>query len=150
MENEQYLCLEIIWKDEHMFELKVNCNNGRYSGTTEVYDTKESLLPFARSLKGYPSQGGELIYECGKQNDYAFFKMRFYQIGTEGMVGVQIHLEENVATEFRPEEKDKLKMELIVEPYAIDTFQKELINLALKESGKALLIGIKPHTNYIK
>lgn len=150
MENEQYLNLEVIWKDEHMFELKVNCNNGRYSGTTEVYDTKESLLPFAKSLKGYPFQGGELKHECGKINSYAYFKMRFYQIGTTGIVGVQLNLEENVATEYRAEEKDKLEMELIVESNAIDSFQKELSNLALKESGSAYLKGIKPYTNNIK
>ncbi|GAB5409350.1 MAG: hypothetical protein BalsKO_17150 [Balneolaceae bacterium] len=146
----QFLNIEVIWKDEHMFELKINCSNGRYSGTTEVYDTKESLLPFANSLKGYPFQGGELQYECGKEDNYAYFKMKFYQIKTTGIVGVQINVEENVPTEYRKEEKDKLKMELIVEPNAIDSFQKELLNLAMKESGSANLIGIKPYTNNIK
>lgn len=150
MDNKQYLTLEVIWKDEHMFELKVNCNNGRYSGTTEVYETKESLLPFANSLDGYPFQGGELMHECGKQDSYAFFKMRFYKIGVTGRVGVQINLEGNVATEYREEEKDKLEMELIVEPNAIDSFQKELKKLAMTESGSAILNGIKPYTNNIK
>lgn len=150
MNNKQYLNLEVIWKDEHMFELKVNCSNGRYSGITEVYDTKKSLLPFAISLDGYPFQGEELIYECGKQDSYAFFKMRFYKIGITGIVGVQINLEENVPTEYRQEEKGKLEMELIVEPNAIDSFQKELKKLAMTESGSAFLKGIKPYTNNIK
>ena len=150
MDDKFYLELEVIWNDEHMFELRVNSNNGRYSGTTEVYETKESLIPFAKSLAGYPFGGGELIHTCGEQDSYAFFEMRFYQIGTTGIVGVQLKLEENVATEYREEEKDKLKMELIVEPNAIESFQKELLNLALEESGKALLKGIKPYTNNIR
>ena len=33
-----FLELEIIWKDEHMLELKVTATNGRYFGTTEVYE----------------------------------------------------------------------------------------------------------------
>ena len=99
MKKERYLNLEVIWKDEHMFEIKVNCSNGRYSGSTEVYDTKESLFPFANSLKGFPNGGSELIHECGKQDSYAFFKIRFYQISGFGIVGVQIMLEENVATD---------------------------------------------------
>lgn len=150
MKIEPYLKLEVIWKDEHMFELKVECSNGRYSGTTEVYDTKDSLLPFAKSLKGYPFAGGELTHECGEIDSYAYFNIKLYQIGITGIVGVQIMLEENVATEYRPEEKDKLTMEIIVEPNSIDIFQKELEDLALNESGTAYLKGIKPYSNNVK
>lgn len=145
----RFLRLEIIWKDEHMFELKVDCNNGRYSGTTEVYDTNYTLLPFAKSLKDYPYGGGERIHRCGEEDSHSFFEMRFYQIGTSGIVGVEVKMEANVATQYRPEEKDKLKLELIVEPNAIDIFQKELETLALNESGIAELIGIAPYTNNI-
>ena len=68
--------------------------------------------------------------------------MRFYQIDPTGKVGVLINLEENVATEYREEEKDKLKMELLVEPNALDRFKKELSHLASKEDGEAELLGI--------
>ena len=45
MQNEEkYLSLEVIWKDEDMFELKVAVNNGRFAGTTEVYDQRETPL----------------------------------------------------------------------------------------------------------
>ena len=48
--------------------------------------------------------------------------MEFYKIGLTGKCGLQITMEENVATEYRKEEKDKLTMELIVEPNSIDIF----------------------------
>jgi hypothetical protein len=145
----RFLKLEVIWKDDNMFELQISVDNGRYSGQTEVYETKESLLTFAASLKGYPNGKESLIHKCGEKDSYAYFEMKFYQIGSTGIVGVQISIEENVATEYREEEKDKLKLELIVEPNAIDKFQKELVNLAQKEQGIAELIAIKKYTNNI-
>jgi hypothetical protein len=149
MEN-RFLKLEVIWKDDDMFELQISVNNGRYSGRTEVYETKDSLLPFAISLKGYPNSLESLFHSCGEKDSYAYFEMKFYQIGSAGIVGVGISIEENVTTEYREEEKDKLKLELIVEPNAIDKFQKELVNLAQTEQGIAELIAIKRHTNNIK
>lgn len=145
----RFLKLEVIWKDEDMFELQISVDNGRYSGQTEVYETKDSLLPFAISLNGYPNGKQSLMHCCGEKDSYAYFEMKFYQIGSTGIVGVQISIEENVATEYREEEKDKLKLELIVEPNAIDKFQKELVNLAKTEQGIAELIAIEKYTNNI-
>lgn len=148
MEN-RFLKLEVIWKDDDMFELQISVDNGRYSGQTEVYETKESLLTFATSLKGFPNGTESLIHKCGEKDSYAYFEMKFYQIDSTGIVGVQISIEENVATEYREEEKDKLKSELIVEPNAIDKFQKELVNLAQTEQGIAELIAIQKYANNI-
>lgn len=145
----RFLKLEVIWNDDDMFELQISVDNGRYSGQTEVYETKDSLLPFANSLKGYPNGVESLIHRCGEKDSYAYFEMKFYQIGSTGIVGVQISIEENVATEYREEEKDKLKLELIAEPNAIDKFQKELVNLANTEQGFAELIAIKKYANNI-
>ncbi len=147
--NNRFLKMEVIWKDDDMFELQVSVDNGRYSGRTEVYETKESLLPFANSLKGFPNGKETLNHSCGKKDSYAYFEMKFYPIGSTGIVGLQVSIEENVATEYREEEKDKLIMELIIEPNAIDRFQKELVNLAKSEGGNAELIAINKYTNNI-
>lgn len=143
------LKLEVIWKDEHMFELRVLSSNGRYSGTTEVYETSESLIKFVSKLEGFPFGKDEVKHSCGKKDGYAYFEMKFYKIGVSGTCGVLISMEENVATEYRKEEKDKLTMELIVEPNAIDIFCKELRNLASKEEGDAILKGISAHTGNV-
>ena len=148
--EERYLKLKVIWKDDDMFELQVTATNGRYSGMAEVYDTKESLLPFADELIGYPKGKGIISHSCGEKNNYAFFEMKFYPIGYTGKVGVQISLEENVATDYRKEEKDKLTMELIVEPNSIDKFQNELLHLARHEEGEAILLGIGKYTSNVK
>jgi hypothetical protein len=115
-----YLELELIWKDDDMFELRITASNGRYFGITGVYETSESLEDFAKSLFGFPKNDSTLFHEMGKKNSYAYFSMKYYCIDNAGHLGVELNLEENVATEFRIEEKDKLKLEIIVEPSAID------------------------------
>ena len=140
--NQKYLSLKVIWKDDDMFELRVEVNNGRYSGRTEVYEQTEPLFEFAKKLKGFPNEHERIFHSAGIKDGYSYFDMTFYQFDLTGKVGVLIHLEENVATEYRKEEKDKLKLELIIEPAAIDNFQRELESLAKNEEGNAMLIGV--------
>jgi len=142
--SKSFLDLKVIWKDDEMFELEIKASNGRYTGTTNVYDTKESLSSFAELLKGYPKDNSVLFYEAGQKDNkdsYAYFSMKYYCIDNAGHVGVQINLEENVSTEHRPEEKDKVFLEILVEPASIDRFQKDLFDLANKEEGQAILLG---------
>ena len=141
--NQTYLELEVIWKDDDMFELRISVDNGRYSGVTEVYDQREPLYEFATRLKGFPNGLDKIIHSAGEKDSYSYFEMTFYSIDITGKVGVLVTLEENVSTEYRENEKDKLKLELIVEPASIDVFQKELQTLAANEDGKARLNGIK-------
>lgn len=133
-----------------MFEILVSANNGRYSGTTEVYEQSKSLLRFVNELNGFPKGKDEIVHSCGKKDSFSFFEMKFYNIGLTGKCGVLITMEENVPTEYREEEKDKLSMELIVEPHAIDIFCSELKILAQKEEGSAELIAVGKYTNNIK
>ena len=140
--TKSYLSIKIIWKDEDMFEISVSACNKRYFGLTEVYDTTMSLSNFAKQLKGFPDGRNGLFYEVGAKDSYSYFSMKFSLISPSGQVGVVINLEENVSTKFRDGEKDKLKLEIIVEPSAIDNFQKELLRLALTEEGEATLNGI--------
>jgi hypothetical protein len=148
--NEKYLKLEVIWKDDDMFELQVSANNGRYSGTTEVYEQSESLLKFVDELSGFPFGKDRITHSCGEKDNYAYFSMEFYKIGLTGKCGLLITMEETVATEYRKEEKDKLSMELIIEPNSIDIFCRELKSLAKKEEGTAVLKAVGKYTNNIE
>ncbi len=139
--RKSFLELKVIWKDDDMFELRVTVSNGRYYGTTEVYDTSDSLGNFAKTLLGYPKDDNPLKHVAGQKDSYSYFAMKFYCIDNAGHIGVEVNLEENVSTHYRQEEKDKIKLEIIVEPSAIDNFQRELIQLATKEDGVATLYG---------
>ncbi len=147
--NEKNLKFEVIWKDDDMFEMRISANNGRYSGTTEVYEVSESLLGFVTELNGFPFVKEKVTHSYGEKDSYAYFEMEFYKIGLTGKCGLLITMEENVATEYRKEEKDKLSMELIIEPNSIDVFCRELKLLAEKEEGTAELKAVGKYTNNI-
>jgi hypothetical protein len=143
------LKFEVIWKDDDMFEMRISAYNGRYSGITEVYEVSEPLLEFVNELSGFPFGKDKVTHSCGKKDSYAYFEMDFYKIGLTGICGVLITMEENTETEYRNEEKDKLTMEMIIEPNAIDVFCRELKSLAENENGIAELKGIEKYTNNI-
>ncbi|WP_181358555.1 hypothetical protein [Taibaiella chishuiensis] len=50
-------------------------------------------------------------------------------------------------TDFRPEEKDLVKLELLTEPAAVDKFSTALPRLAAQQEGTALLYG-SDHPGY--
>ncbi|MDQ0781089.1 hypothetical protein [Chryseobacterium sp. W4I1] len=139
--RKSFLELKSIWKDDDMFELKVVVSNNLFTGQTEVYDQFECISDFANELVGYPKGDKILFYEAGEKDSYAYFSMKYYPIDNSGHIGVEINIESNVSTIYRPEEKNKLKVEIIVEPSAIDNFQNELFNLAKNEDGTAILFG---------
>lgn len=136
-----FLKFQIIWKDDEMFEIKVTTSNTSFYGSTEVYDQSVRLSEFAESLKTFPENDKILFYEAGEKDSYAYFSMKYYSIDNYGNIGVEINLESNESTEFRKEEKNKLKLEIIVELSAIDKFQKALYHLAKSEEGSAILYG---------
>lgn len=122
-----------------MFELQVTVSNEDFRGRTQVYSPFDSLSTFARSLIDYPNGNRVLFYEDGISDSYAFFSMRYYPVGKRGLVGVEVMIESNVPTEFRVEEKSKLKLELIVEPSAIDNFRQALLSMSARQEGAAVL-----------
>ena len=133
--------MEVIWFDDHMLELNITASNGRYFGTTEVYDTKESLLDLARDLNGFPFNKRTPKCKLGDKDLYAFFEVDFKNVLASGKCGVVIKIEENTGSEYRENEKDKLCLELFVEPSAIDLFAKELMTMAHRQNGVAVLNG---------
>lgn len=141
MQEQSFLSLEVIWKDEHMLELEVSASNKFFKGITQVYDQAKSLLQLSELLLNFSISSQPVLYESGEKDSYAYFSLRFYPVSSTGVIGVQIHLEENVPTEYRPEEKSKLTLEILTEPSAIDEFQRFLKTIAEKQSGKAQLCG---------
>src|SRR5215204_2209565 len=107
MLEQSNLSLEVIWKDEHMLELEVVASNKFFKGVTHVYDQAECLHELAEQLINFPNNSPPVFYESGEKDSYAYFSLKFYPVGSAGVIGVQIHLEENVPTQYRPEEKSK-------------------------------------------
>lgn len=142
--RKSFLELNVVWKDDDMIELNVRASNTYFSGSTEVYDRAENVSGFASALSNYPKDNEALFYEAGNKDSYAYFSMKYYSIGKNGHLGMEVNLESNVSTEYRKEEKNKVKLEIITERAAIENFKKELLRLAKYEEGSATLYGIQP------
>lgn len=141
--SKSFLELKARWKDDHMFEIKANASNGCFSGATAVYNSSDitSLLLFAEGLIKFPLSRKTLFYELGKKDGYAYLSIEFYVIDQAIHTGVKITMEKNSSSK-RANEKDKVELELLVEPSSIDQFQKELIHLAKSQEGTATLYGL--------
>ena len=136
-----FLSLQVISKDKHLIELKVTVSNGRFYAITDVYDTAEPILKFAETLRGFPHENSDMLYETGFKNESSSFSMHFYCIDSAGDFALGINLMDNVKTEFKHIQKNKTRIEIIVEQKAIRSFQKELSRLATKLEGAAILYG---------
>ena len=136
-----FLKLQVVSKDEHMFELKVTASNGRYFGTTNVFDTPELVLKFAQTLISFPQHNSDLFYETGFKNGQASFSMHFYHSDNTAHFVLGISLEDHVTTAYTHEHKNKLKIEISIEPNAVDEFKKDLSRLATEKDGIAILYG---------
>jgi hypothetical protein len=139
--KKSFLELKSIWFDDDLFELKVTASNIFFRGETEVYDQYDCISGFANELTDFPKGDKILFYEAGDKESYAYFSMKYYPIDNAGHVGVEINLESKSANNYRKEEKNKVKLEIKVEPNAIDRFQKELFRLAKNKEGTAILFG---------
>lgn len=141
---QSFLTLEVVWKGDDMFELEIAASNGRFSGTTKVYEQREPLHAFAASLVGFPKTVNESIhfYEVGQKNLDTYFSMRFYMIDTIGHIGVHMTFEDDVPSQYRLKEKHKLTMEIVTEPGLLDKFVHSLLTLAQREEGVAVLEGV--------
>ena len=148
--NDNSLIFKVIWKDDEMIEIQISVDNGRYSGTMKIYEVSKSLLKFVNELNQFPFHNERITHCMGGKDSSAYFEMDFYKIGPSGKCGVLITMEENVSTEYRKEEKDKLSLELLIEPNSINNFCKELQGLAEKEEGTAELKAIDKYTSNLR
>jgi hypothetical protein len=131
-EYENFLNLEVIWKDEHMLELEITVSNNGYSGVARAYDTGERLEILAKQLEGFPKDKESIVYEIGD------LSISFCPNDPSGLVGVKIYLES--AGSFNCQ-NSTISLELVIEPSSIDIFKKYLTTLAAKQEGIAKLIA---------
>ena len=80
-------------------------------------------------------------YKAGIVSDYAYCNLKFYSVDKTGHIGVSIALMIENNTEFDMHPRDEVKLEILVEPSAIDDFQKQLYRMTIEQKGTATLYG---------
>ena len=140
------LSLSVIWQDDDVVELQAAASSQHFAGLTQVYTTYAALREWHTALQGFPrASTSRITFTAGGEGAYSCFHADFYCINAVGHIAAQITLESNVATEHRPEEKQRVQLELPFEPAALDEFISALDALIKAESGEAILRGLASH-----
>ena len=143
MENEAHLTIERIWDDPDMIELDVHVSNGYYTGETQVYTTEKEIIELRKELEGFPKTDDHRVeFSAGTRDSYAFLSLRVYAFGGRGTCAIHVCLESNVPTDFRPEEKFKIQLEMKFEPAALDRFLPQLERISHAHKSVATLKGM--------
>lgn len=135
---QNFLTLEVIWKDEHMLELEVIVTNNGYRGVAQGYDTGERLEILAKQLEEFPKNAQPIFYNIQESMKQGHLSISFCQVSRSGLVGVKVYLEKGGLTDCQ---HSNISTELLVEPGSVDTFQKYLTTLATNQQGIAKLIA---------
>ena len=75
MQEQSFLSLEVIWKDDHMLKLEVFASNILFKGVTHVYDQAKCLHRLSEQLLNFSNNSQPVFYESGEKNNYAYFSL---------------------------------------------------------------------------
>ena len=137
-EYENFLTLEVVWKDEHMLELEITVSNNGYRGVARGYDTGERLEILTKQLEGFPKGDRSIYYEIRESMQQCPLSISFCPISPSGLVVVKVYLEKEGPNDCQ---NSNISTELLVEPSSIDTFRQYLTTLATTQKGVAKLIS---------
>lgn len=133
--------LEVIWFDQDVIEVVLNCSNGHFSGVAEIYLSHDDLSEFARDLRGFPSSVGDSRrVELGTFNPShsdGGVKLDFSCTDSSGHAVVEIRLRGDRCKGLG--EPESVALRISIEPAAVDTFVEQLTMMGSEIGSSASL-----------
>ena len=133
--------ISIIWFDEDILELRVAASNGRFTGTTELYDSLDSLQNFAQTLHRFPTRASDErtvslgafdpMYAGGGAN------LRFHCIDAAAHAAVEVSIRSD--RRMHPPDFETASFSIGLEAAAIDLFVQQLREMKLEDGRSAQL-----------
>jgi hypothetical protein len=135
--------LELIWKDEDMFELRVSAWNGSFGGVANICVGIGRLKEIASRLSGFPTNPSDereiVLGTFGREFAGGAARMRFYCADRAG----HAYLESKIESEFESVGVvQNVVISMPIEAAAVDVFVEELGQMEAQASGTARLKGI--------
>jgi len=141
----------VIWQDDDLVEIEAAACTEHFSGLTQVYTTYDELRKLRASLIGFPkSSASRVAFSAGEADSYSFLGVDFYCFDLAGHAAAQITIESKVPTNWRPEQRHRVRLEMQFEPVALDEFSSALNRLISAQAGDAILNGIGEYTRNIE
>ncbi|MCR9246474.1 MAG: hypothetical protein NXI31_15685 [bacterium] len=130
------LTLEVIWRDEHIVELRITVANGRFAGVADCYGPPDVLLQFANAIRGFPQRADDRRrFDFGAGTGSV---KTSWMTENGGLVRVVAEIQ---AEKFRNEElPETATLQILVEPAAVDRFVGTLAHLEPEPGAIATLL----------
>jgi hypothetical protein len=138
---------EVIYKDDHLLEVRISAWNGTFGGAAEVYVGIDQLKETATKLQRFPldpSDVREVTFGgFGPKSAGGGVRMRFYCADRAGHTYVDSRIESDYDSAGKAQ---SVIMTLTIEPAAVDSFVEELGRLGADQAGQAYLKGVVKQT----
>lgn len=135
------LTIQALWEDDGLLTVDSHASSWGFIGKTQVYTTYEALEKWARELGALPLVAGQTVeFHAGERESYAYLGVTISVVDSVGHCVGRVAFESSSVHTW--ESKNKLEVEIRIEPNAIDRFILELMAIVDKKNqGKACLIG---------
>lgn len=136
------LTIQALWEDDGLLTIDSHAASWGFVGKTQVYSSYDALERWAKDLAALPLVAGQSVsFEAVERNSYAYLGVTISVLDSAGHCLCRVALESN-ATHTR-ESKNKLEVEILIEPNAMDRFVSGLMAIIqTKYRGEACLLGV--------
>lgn len=135
------LTIQALWEDDGLLTIDSHAESWGFVGKTQVYTTYRALEKWAEELADLPLVAGQSVgFQAGQRNSYAYLDVTISVLDSAGHCQCRVAFESNSVHTW--ESKNKLEVEILIEPNAIDRFVTELAAIVqTKNQGEACLLS---------
>jgi hypothetical protein len=130
--------------DDGMITAAVDVASRGFRGVSQVYTTTAAVEELSLRLRHFPQGPTQSFdFQFGMPDSYGYFSLAFSILNATGRCACRVQLESNHLPSYGPGSKNRVEVDMGVEPNAIDRFTFELQNVLKTKQGEAALQGIE-------
>lgn len=135
------LCVQALWEDDGLLTISSSAASFGFTGQTQVYTTCGELEKWAKEIESLSLEVGHTVeFQAGARSGYAYLGVTISVLDILGHCVCKVSFESNSIQTW--ERKNKLEIEIGIEPSALDRFVPELMAIVHTHQGEACLLGI--------
>jgi hypothetical protein len=130
--------------DDGMITAAVDVAGRGFRGVSQVYTTTGALEELSSQLRLFPQGPTQsLEFQFGMPDSYGYLSLAFSILDPTGRCACRVQVESNYLPSYGPGSKNRVEVDMGVEPNAIDRFVFDLQSLINNKLGEAALEGIE-------
>ncbi len=139
------IVIRVVEVDEYgMITVVIDVASRGFNGSSQVYTTTSALETLSAGLQFFPEDASQSVeFELGTPQSYGYLSIAFSVLDARGRCQCNVRLESNYVLMHGPGSKNRIDVDMGVEPNAIDRFVSDLKNLHNNKARQAVLEGIE-------